>query len=315
MWKLDPQDNLEEILAHADTQKEGENLVAVGGMHTSEGLKNVIALIEDGHCTNPELVTIPHSWLNWQCVAYFHEDALPNHWQELIAIGNIDNESLALQVSFVDKLTKLRELLLVTFKSVEKYKETAQESKASKKDKSAANKLENFKENVQRALQIQKGALGHMLSIVSQDDVIWGLYLRVVKRDTKAPATGKAKKEGRKAATAMKSHSDLIPFLNLPPIKLQELLENVVEGTMTFKAARDVADIYNAKARCLRQLENLFNAKSGQLNKTRAVQKGRWTTYTSIVDMLPDIPRHLEVWMAPFSKGRLTAVESRGFEE
>ncbi len=109
----------------------------------------------------------------------------------------------------------------------------------------------------------------------------------------------------------MKSHSDLIPFLNLPPIKLQELLENVVEGTMTFKAARDVADIYNAKARCLRQLENLFNAKSGQLNKTRAVQKGRWITYTSIVDMLPDIPRHLEVWMAPFSKGRLTPVESR----
>ncbi len=79
-------------------------------------------LNQAGKCLNPELTDIPEAWLSWPCIGYFFEDALPNHWQELVALGNIDNESLALQVSFVDKLTKLRELLLLTFTSVENYK-------------------------------------------------------------------------------------------------------------------------------------------------------------------------------------------------
>ena len=49
-----------------------------------------------------------------------------------------------------------------------------------------------FRKKAKNAIQVERGALGHMLSIVAQDDVIWGLYLRVVKRDIN-PSSGKAK--------------------------------------------------------------------------------------------------------------------------
>ena len=124
---------LEEILAHAATQPEGENLVAVGGMHTSGALQNVIAIIEspDDECSNPELTHIPDAWLKWPVIGDFFEDELPNHWQELLALGNIDNESLALEVSFRDRLLKLRDLEN-TFGSVNEYKSLAAQSQARK---------------------------------------------------------------------------------------------------------------------------------------------------------------------------------------
>ena len=315
LWRQRPQDFLEEILKHATTQKEGEDLVAVGGMHTSEAVKNVIALIEEGQSPNPGLTDILDAWLNWPCVAYFFDDDLSNHWQELIALGNIDNESLALQVSFVDKLIKLRELFLITFKSVEKYKEAANESRRSKKDKQASKKIEEFRGNVERALQIAKGYLGHMLSIVANDEEIWGLYLRIIKRDIKAPPTTSYKKDGsRKPAAPMKSANDLIPFLNLPPSKLKELLGAVVEGHMTYKSAKDLAEVYNTKARLLRELEHRFNKKNGVTNTTRAKKQGVWISYNEIVEQLPDVPRNLEVWMVPFGKSRLSAVEAQNFD-
>lgn len=315
LWRRRPQEFLKEILEHAKTQKEGEDLVAVGGMHTSIAVNNVIVLIEEGQCPNPGLTDIPDAWLNWPCVAYFFEDDLSNHWQELIALGNIDNESLALQVSFVDKLIKLRELFLVTFKTVEKYKEAANESKSAKANKEASKKIAQFRENVERALQIKPGYLGHMLSIVANDEVTWGLYLRIIKRDTKAPPTTSHKKDiARKPAAPMKSCNDLLPFLNLPPSKLKEILGDVVEGNMSFKSAKELADVYNSKARLLRELENRFNKKSGVTNTTRAKKQGVWTSYNQIVEQLPDVPRNLEVWMVPFGKSKLNAVEAQNFD-
>ena len=50
--------------------------------------------------------------LNWPCIGYFYEDALANHWEELVALGNIDNEPLNLETTWYDKLVKLRELIL-----------------------------------------------------------------------------------------------------------------------------------------------------------------------------------------------------------
>lgn len=316
LWRRAPEDHMQEILDHAATQKEGEDLVAVGGMHTSEAIKNVMALIEDSQCPNPELTDIPESWSSWPCIAYFFEDALPDHWQELVALGNIDNESLALQVSYVDKLIKLRELLLLTFGTVENYKKTAQDAKRNKKDKTAFNKMEMFRDNVTRALQVQVGVLGHMLSIVAHDDVTWGLYLRILNRDTKAPVVAGTKKDGsRKApATPMKSANDLIPFLNLPTTKLRELFTNVIEGYMSWKAAKEVAEQYNCKTRLLREIESMFNRKSGVTNPTRAKNQGKWISYSQIVEVLPDVPHNLEVWRVPFGKPRLNAVETQNFE-
>jgi len=286
-------------------------------MHTSQAVVNVIATIESGTCINPELNTIPEAWLNWPCVGYFYADGVQNHWQELVALGNIDNESISLKVSFYDKLIKLRELFLLTFKTVENYKELAKESKSRKKEKQSGNKIEVFRQQATKALVLEIGALGHMLSIVAHDDVIYGLYLRVIKRDIQAPAPTKTKtkRDGtRKHSAPMGSANELVPFLNLPPVKLQELLEAVVEGTMTQQQARGVAELYNSKARCLRELEKKFNVKFGQSNKSRAIKKGRWKTYKDIVEKLPDVQRQLAVWSVPFSKGRLTAVEIDAFD-
>jgi hypothetical protein len=313
--KEDPQAHLEEILAHASTQKPGEDLVAIGGMHTSVGLVNVIAKIESGECVNPELNSIPEAWLNWPCVAYFYEDGLENHWQELLALGNIDNESIHLKVSFYDKLTKLRELFLATFTTVDKYRKLAKESKA--RSKEATQRIERFKTQACKALVLEVGQLGHMLSIVNHDDTIYNLYLRVIKRDVQQPQISKTKGKreiGRKNKAPMGSANELVPFLNLPPVKLQELLEGMVDGTLTPAMAKGIAELYNSKARCLRHIEAKFNEKFGQKNKTRAKGKGLWKDYKEIVEILPDVQRQLNTWQVPFSKARLNPIESKAFD-
>jgi len=68
---------------------------------------------------------IPDSWNPWPCQAYFFEDDVENHWSELLAIGNIEKESIALPVSFVDKFMKLRELFVREFGSAENYRKLA----------------------------------------------------------------------------------------------------------------------------------------------------------------------------------------------
>src|SRR6185503_12317100 len=81
---------------------------------------------------------IPDAWNPWPCQAYFFSDDVDNHWSELLAIGNIDNESIALPVSFVNKFGKLRELFIKEFGSAAKYRELATIAKADFKEKTAA---------------------------------------------------------------------------------------------------------------------------------------------------------------------------------
>ncbi len=316
LWRRRPQECLKEILEHAKTQKEGEDLVAVGGMHTSIAVNNVIVLIEEGQCPNPGLTDIPDAWLNWPCVAYFFEDDLSNHWQELIALGNIDNESLALQVSFVDKLIKLRELFLVTFKTVEKYKEAANESKSAKTNKEASKKIQQFRENVERALQIKQGYLGHMLSIVANDEVIWGLYLRIIKRDTKAPPTTSHKKDiARKPAAPMKSCNDPPPLPQPPSFQVKGDFRWCGRRQYEFQERKGVSRCLQLQSQIVKRTRrNRFNKKCGVTNTTRAKKQGVWTTYNQIVEKLPDVPRNLEVWMVPLGKSKLNAVEAQNFD-
>ncbi len=153
-----------------------------------------------------------------------------------------------------------------------------------------------------------------MLSIVAHDDVIWGLYLRIIKRDTKQPQAASVKKDGaRKSSTPMKSSNDLLPFLNLPPTTLQELLNNVVEGFINYKAAKELAEQYNAKTRLLRELELRFNSSYGIRNPSRAKKQGKWTSYSQIVKLVPDVQYNLDVWRVPFGKSKLNAIEAQNF--
>ncbi len=102
---------LGEILEHAKQQPPEDTLVAVGGMHTTESITICIEEILAGEF--PGLTEVPTGWTHWPVQGFFFEDSLAQHWQPLhIALGNIDNEPIALQVSFFDKLLKLRELMV-----------------------------------------------------------------------------------------------------------------------------------------------------------------------------------------------------------
>ena len=60
---------IEEILEHARQQQDGDNLVAVGGMHTNEAISTCINLILDGEF--PGLTEVPQQWLNWPVQGFF----------------------------------------------------------------------------------------------------------------------------------------------------------------------------------------------------------------------------------------------------
>src|SRR5690349_10785699 len=53
-WRCDPRTHIKEIVKHARTQAEGEQLAAVGGMHTSTSASNVMEQIEN-QTRNPTL--------------------------------------------------------------------------------------------------------------------------------------------------------------------------------------------------------------------------------------------------------------------
>jgi hypothetical protein len=58
----------------------------------------------------------------------FYED-LPHWWKELVLLGNLDNDVLQLEVSFLDRVAKLRELFVGTFPTLDRYKECCEAKK------------------------------------------------------------------------------------------------------------------------------------------------------------------------------------------
>ena len=99
-------------------------------------------------------------------------------------IGNIDNESIALPVSFVDKFMKMRELFLREFGNAENYRKLASTAKADfQKETEATKKLQRFVNLTQKALVLRSGTYGHMRSLVALDDDNFAKLTRVIYRD------------------------------------------------------------------------------------------------------------------------------------
>ncbi len=151
---------LQEILEHAKQQPPEDTLVAVGGMHTTESITICIEEILAGDF--PGLKEVPSGWTHWPVQGFFFEDSLANHWQPLLALGNIDNEPIALQVSFFDKLLKLRELMMNVYGSPLKYREVARAAKT--RDQDAMEQHAEFQTHARAALRVAVGLLGHVFN-------------------------------------------------------------------------------------------------------------------------------------------------------
>ena len=313
-------------MRHAKTQLEGEQLAAVGGMHTSTSASNVMEQIEQGTSRNPTLNAegIPREWLNWPCIGYFYEDALANHWEELVALGNIDNEPLNLETTWYDKLVKLRELILNHFKTEGKLKDILKQAKTrGDEGKGAKAELDFFDKGVQKCLRLKKGYFGHTRSIALKPEELFKLYIQIITRNYVDVGKKMKKKpkpvqqEGEEQVKKyMGSPNELHTFIPLPDNEATQLLSEVVNGEISLAAARKQAEVMIASSKCTTTFESAFNSFGGQKHKQRAISKGKWISYDEVVKRFPTIPQALRSWKQNFqsNKQRLTPTEKKAFE-
>ena len=154
-------------------------LYCYGGLHSRETLALCIQEIMEG--VNENLPEVPDTWVQWPCTSYFFVDSLENHWKELLVLGNMDNESIHLQVSFSDKISKLRELFLNEFKSEEEYRKVAKLCRAGKKEQVA--RMNTFNEDAQAAVNVKVGQFGQFRSLVAMSEESFDMIWRIITRD------------------------------------------------------------------------------------------------------------------------------------
>ena len=246
----------------------------VGGTHTTLGLQETMDEIDRGD--HPHRTEIPDSWNPWPCQAYFFEDSVENHWSELLAIGNIDNESIALPVSFVNKFMKLRELFVREFGSAENYRKLANIARSDSKKKTPASaQLQKFSDLTQKALVLKIGTYGHMRSLVALDEENFQKLTRVLYRDFPlARGRGKPrKKDEEKDAKPLRpigAATEILEFANLPSKTLSDILDSLLDGHMTLKDEKKEAREAKALIRMVNEFEKRFN---DIVNPTRSHKK------------------------------------------
>ncbi len=156
-----------------------------------------------------------------------------------------------------------------------------------------------------------------MCSICDNEDEIWNLFLRVIKRDHPVPETKRKKGGGagglKTESKPMNSPNELLPFFVLPDNDKKELLEDVVAGRIKLAAARKIAEQRASETRAFREVEKIFNAQMGQLNSSRAKKKNLWVSYDKIVQAVPTLPGQLQRFKVAFSKVKLVPIERTKF--
>ena len=101
----------------------------------------------------------PPKWSCWPAFGYFFVEPLEHWWRELVLLGNMDNEVLQLEVSFLDRVLKLRELFVKEFPTMADYKAACL---ASKGKGEGAKKLVEWNNACMDALNVKAGQFGHM---------------------------------------------------------------------------------------------------------------------------------------------------------
>ncbi len=298
----------------------------MGGLHTATAIQQLVSIIEEGDCTNPNLKEVPQGWLQWPCKPYFFPKPLEDYWRPLLALGNIDNEAIQLEVSWYSKVLKCRELFLIRFGTYTQYRADLEEAK---KPTGAVKRqlIAQWCKGVQFALVLRESQFGHVRQIVATEEETWNLYDRLLRREykqferkparsvssTKRTAGAPLRKEGYEP---MGSPNELFPFLGLPFQLLNNLFLAVLDGSILFKAAQKQANEYRALIKLGRDFEKRFNALAGVTkNKARAIKQGKWFTMSEVRSKVPDVSRQAQTWLPSFAQKReeMTARESEAF--
>lgn len=296
----------------------------MGGLHTAVCIQQLSRNIEEGTCTNPNLTDVPQGWLEWPCKPYFFPKSLEFYWRPLLALGNIDNESIQLEVTWYGKVSKCRELFVRRFGTYEQYKQDLED--ATKPTGAVAKELiAEWCDGVKEALQIRQSQFAHMRQIVCQPESLWLLYDKLLRREYKKYERKQSRKgKSTKTVTTtqegyepMGSPNELFPFLGLPSSVLEPLFQLVLEGRITFKAAQVDAMEWKATARLARVFEERFNELGGMHHKTRAKRAGKWISFDAVQAKVVDVARQAQSWTQTFGAKRkkMTPYESNAFQE
>ncbi len=142
--------------------------MTIAGLHTKKG---AVKYIE--YKTLDVIKQYHRDYLAWPCKAIF----LPKSWKDdeflysLIALVSMDNETLQLQVSFLDKAVKARTIFTNMFKDELEYKKATTEQKNA------------FGQRLEMTLIIPAQTAGSFRSLVSVNESVWSLFLIVLLND------------------------------------------------------------------------------------------------------------------------------------
>lgn len=242
-------------------------------------------------------------YLLWPCKAIF----LPRSWKDdeflyaLIALGSMDNESLQLQVSFLDKAMKARTIFTTMFKNEVEYK------KATSEEKNA------FGQRLEMTLIIPAQTAGSFRSLVSVNESVWTLFLCILLNDyVKAEEVEKARLHNRpykpRKGIPMQSGASLVPFLGLPSTTVIALLERVTTGKMTLTAAKNEAILIKAYQKLVIGFERVANIGIDKKDQ-------RYITYSEFRLNHPKLAQALEATeLKRFSMTGRSGVDENAFQ-
>ena len=228
-----PQRHSSDIAKWQLEKKEG---YVVGGRHTAQAVKNLMEKAKGD---------IPVNFQQWPTKAIL----LPGGWEEwtdqLLALGVMDNENLALSVHWHDMLEKCREMFKLIFDN-KPYSQGSREQKT------------RLKKNIQTICRCSVNTAGTWRMMCTVDDEVFKYYRMLylgtyVKAEllSSTDAMNLTAKKGRPAGHGKAKGcgwKDLTQFSAIDTEWLVPILRKVVEGRMTFKAA--VSEAAETRAYC-----------------------------------------------------------------
>lgn len=197
-------------------------------------------------------------YLNWPTKAIF----LPTNYDNphflfpLLCLGNLDNETLQLPVTYIDRALKARELFCYSFPDgVEEYKKKDQDTKVKKAD---------LGKQIQMTLLCAPQTAGSYRNLVAVDQDVWDLFMVILGNDyLKAEEFEKQKKKKGKLThrkqKPLNSAACLAPFLGLPSPLIKELLTKVTYGEIPLKVAQTDAINIKSLQKLIAGFEKLAN--------------------------------------------------------
>ena len=132
--------------------------------------------------------------------------------------------------------------------------------------------------------------------------------------------------EGEEVVTTkqkpMGSANELLSIIPLPDAEATTLLKRVINGEISFAAAKGDCDTVLASAKAIRAFEEVFNKKNGVTNVSRSRAQyregkgGKWVSDDDICKTCPGVPTAMLGWRTNFEgkKSKLSGKERLDFD-